>query len=114
MPPLTHSRRSLLQVLSQQAADTNVKPMPILSRRPTVRLPSDLSEVEPGARELVLRGLDIADESDNDADGLADGGSERDGGVELSVPSSVSAGNLVAGNGLNASSNGRDAKRQRL
>ena len=58
-------------VVAQQAADTNAEPMPILPRRPTVALPSDLSQCQPAARALIKRGLEV-DEDDEDDGWLLD------------------------------------------
>ena len=71
------TRVAAREVLAQQAADTNSEPMPILPRRTSVLLPSDLSQCVPSARRLIERGLDVDD--DDDIDGL---------GVESDVPHS--------------------------
>ena len=53
------TRAAAREVIAQQAADTNSMPMPILPKRTTVALPSDLNECEPTARALIQRGIDV-------------------------------------------------------
>lgn len=62
-------QRKSVEELMRWAAEVNSQPMPLLPRDPSVvQLPKDLRDIEPGARALVARGLDIheSDESDDD------------------------------------------------
>lgn len=73
------------ELLSQQATETNLEPMPLLPKRQAVVLPIELSHVAPEGRRFVARGLDTMDDdaSDGEAAGAtADLDRLRKGGVQ--------------------------------